>query len=180
MSDPYEEGKNIVLLRNAQGLTQEELAFRSNRSVHCLQSIERRFNNPTVDTIIHVSRALNVDPGVLGIFTWKDDAILSEIRGGPLLPRRDGGVLQICDNIPALRKALGLSQNELAHTAGVSITRLRDIEHGCANTTRNRLRTIAQAFGLSLAQLHFLATPEDQLMDQVYRAREMAGMKRRF
>ena len=114
------------------------------------------------------------------IFSWKDRAILSEILESPQLPRRDGGVLQICGNIPMLRKAQGLSQNELARISGDSITRLRDIEHGCANTTRNRLQYIASAFGLSLAQLHFHATSEDELMDQILRAREMAGMKRRF
>lgn len=50
MTDLDEIRKNIVLLRREQGLTQEDVAFRSNLSVNCLQAIEYGCRNTTVDT----------------------------------------------------------------------------------------------------------------------------------
>lgn len=118
MTDLMEIGKNIVLLRNEQGLTQEEVAFRSNRSVKCLQTLEYGYGNTTVDTIICVAQALGVDSRVFGIFSRSDRAILSEIRQPPQLPKQRGGVLQICENIVLLRRKKGMTQKQLASLSG--------------------------------------------------------------
>ena len=80
MTDLVEIGKNIVLLRNEQGLTQEEVAFQSNLSVSRLQTIEYGCQNVTVDTLIRIASVLGIDSRVFGVFSRTDHAILSEIR----------------------------------------------------------------------------------------------------
>lgn len=93
MSDLVEMRDNFVLLRTAQGLTQEEVAFQSNLSTNRLQAIEYGYANMRIDTVICLSKALGVDSRVIWAFSRTDAAILSETRQGPHLPERDGGVL---------------------------------------------------------------------------------------
>ncbi|MCI8293898.1 MAG: transcriptional regulator [Hespellia sp.] len=177
MSDLVKIGKSIVLLRNEQGLTQEEVAFRSNLSVSRLQSIEYGCQNTTVDTLIRIAKVLKVDSRVFGLFSRSDSEILSEIRQLPPFPKRRGGALQICENIVMLRKAEHLTQKQLALLSNMSVVCLRDIEHGCANITTNKLLCIAEAFDLSLVKLSALTMPEEELMDMIYKARDRAGIR---
>ena len=99
-----EIGRNIVRLRKAQGLTQEQVAFRSNISVSRLQDIEYGCQNTTIDTLICLARAFQVDSRILGIFSMTDKEILSEIRGSFRFQHCINGPLQICENIVQLRK----------------------------------------------------------------------------
>ncbi|MCI8454230.1 MAG: transcriptional regulator [Lachnospiraceae bacterium] len=168
--------ENIVLLRKAQGMTQEQVAFRSKLSISRLQDIEHGYSNTTVDTIIRIARTLRVDPQILGIFLRSDQEILSAIRNAPQLPKRPKGEFQICENIALLRKREGLTQKQLACISNVSVARLRDIEHGCANVTTNKLMAIAEAFDISLLELSALATSETELLNMIYRARMAAGV----
>lgn len=170
-------GRNAVFLRQWQGFTQEEVAFRSNLSVNCLQSIEHGRSNATADTLIHLAKTLGIYSQVFGIFAWTDEMIASEIRHPPHLPFKSGNSLQICENIMLLRKARGITQKQLAQIAGISSTYLRYIEQGCANMTVRVLLVIAEAFDLSLMKLTFLATPEELLMHMVREARERAGIQ---
>ena len=179
MTDSVEIGKCIVLLRNNQNLSQEEVAFQAGRSVSCLQAIEYGCNNPTVDTLIRLADVLGIDSRVLGIFLRTDRSILSEIRQAPPFPKLKGGTLQICENILLLRKTRGLTQKELAQLAQISDARLRDVEHGCANMTINTLLCISRAFGLSLMELNFLTMQEEELMELVHTARDRAGIRQR-
>ena len=176
LTDLQEIGRNLVLLRKGQGFTQEELAFQASRSVNSLQSIEYGRNNATVDTLILLAKVLRIDSRVLGVFSRMDDDILSELRQPPWLPAKDGGALQICENIVLLRKKRGMTQKELAHIAGVSTPWLRAIERGCANMTINKLLCIAKAFDLSLMKLTYLAMNEEKLMELVLKARARAGI----
>ncbi len=178
MTDLDEIRKNIVLLRREQGLTQEDVAFRSNLSVNCLQAIEYGCRNTTVDTLIRIAGALEVDSRVFGIFSRPDSAILSEIRRSPQFPKRNGGPLQICENIVLLRKAEGLTQMQLASLSHMSVVCLRGIEHGFTNMTIGKLLRIAEAFGMSLAELNSLTMPEEELMELIYKARDRAGLRR--
>ncbi len=177
VTDLVEIGKNIVLLRNEQGLTQEEVAFQSNLSVSRLQTIEYGCQNATVDTLIRIASVLGIDSRVFGVFSRTDHAILSEIRQLPQFPKRKGGALQICDNIVLLRKAENLTQKQLACLSSMSVVRLRVIERGCANTTTNKLLCIAEAFNLSLMRLNYLTMSEDELMEIIRKARDRAGIR---
>lgn len=179
MSDLEEIGRNSVLLRKVQGLSQEDVAFRAERSVSCLQSVESGCGNTTVDTLIRIAGALHIDSRVFGMFTRTDEEIMWELRQVSQLPVRTSGVLQICGNIIQLRKAQGLTQSRLAYFSQVSQARLRDIEHGCANVTANKLQAIAGAFGLTLLQLNYLTTPVEEVLEAVYQARAMAGITRK-
>lgn len=178
MTDLVEIGKNIVLLRNAQGLTQEEVAFRSNLSVSRLQTIEYGCQDTTVDTLIRIVEALGVDSRVCGIFSRTDHVILSEFRRSPRLPKRTGNALQICENIALLRKAKNLTQNQLASLSHMSAVCLRGIEHGCTNMTVCKLLGIAGTFGVSLTELNICTMPEEELMEIIRTARDRAGIRR--
>lgn len=148
MTDLAEIGRNIVLLRNEQGLTQEEVAFQSKLSVSRFQAIEYGCQNTTVDTLIRIAGVLGIDSRVFGLFSRTDHAILSEIRQLPMFPKREGGALQVCGNIVLLRKAERLTQKQLACLSNMSVVCLRGIEHGCANMTTSKLLCIAKTFGL--------------------------------
>lgn len=54
-------GARISRLRSGQGLTQEELAERIGINPKYLSSIERGKENPTLQTLIKTSEALDVD-----------------------------------------------------------------------------------------------------------------------
>lgn len=176
MSDLEEIGRNSVLLRKAQGLSQEDLAFQADRSVSCLQSIESGCENTTVDTLIRIADALNIDSRVFGIFTRTDEEILWEIHQAPRLPAQTGGALQICGNIVQMRKVQGMTQRQLAYDSHMSPARLRDVEHGCANVSMNKLLRIAGTFDLTLTQLNYLTTPVEEVLEIVHQARVMAGL----
>ena len=171
-----EIGRNSRHLRQGQGLTLEEVAFRANLSVNCLQSIEYGRSNATADTLIHIAQALNIDSQVFGVFARADVYILSEIRKPPRLPLKCGGQLQVCENIFLMRKERGMSQKQLADNTGISPTYLRYIEQGCANMTMRKLLSIADAFDITLMKLAFLAMPEEHLMKMIREAREKAGI----
>ena len=54
-------GRNVLRLRRAKGLTQEELEVRSGFSQHYLSGLERGQRNPTVVTVWELAQALEVD-----------------------------------------------------------------------------------------------------------------------
>lgn len=177
MSDLVEFKDYFKLLRTAQGLTQEYVAFESNLSVERLQRIERGHANLRLDTVICISKSLGVDSRVIWFFSRTDADILSEFRSGLHLPERDGDALQVCKNILLLRKENHLTQTELARVSGVSHTCIRNIEKGCENVTTKTLLRIAAAFDLSLMKLTHLATNEERLIEMVYAARSRAGIR---
>lgn len=73
--------------------------------------------------------------------------------------------------IRALRKRLGVSQEELADRAGVHWTYLARAERGEQNPTLENLHAIAQALGVSLADLFQL----EGIRRQKTRARGKVG-----
>jgi transcriptional regulator with XRE-family HTH domain len=60
---------------------------------------------------------------------------------------------QVCDRVRQLRKSKGWTLDQLASLSGVSRSMLSQIEHGGANPTLIVTYRIAQAFGISLAEL---------------------------
>ncbi len=138
--------------------------------------MERGCINVTIDTVFYVAKALHVDSQSLGIFLKSDEEILSQLHRVPRLPILPEEPLQICRNIVLLRNMEGLTQKQLAHISNVSVARLRDIEHGCANVTLNKLSSITQTFGISLAELNTLAMDDARLLELVHKARSVAGI----
>lgn len=61
-------GENVRRLRNEQGLSQEELAFRAGMKRSYLSDLERGVRNPTVRALERLARALNTTPPVLVTF----------------------------------------------------------------------------------------------------------------
>lgn len=177
MTDMLEIRKNMVLLRNEQGLTQEKVAFLSAISVSRLQDLEYGCQNTTIDTLIRIAGTLGIDSWVFGIFAQTERAILFEVRQSPRFPERRGNVLQICENIALVWKARNLTQLELARLSNISPACLRDIEHGCANVTMKKLLCVSGALGLSLTKLNALALSEDELLESVRKAKVKAGLK---
>jgi len=53
-------GRNLARLRQAQKLTQEELAMRSGFSQQYLSDMERGLKNPTIITLYEIALALGV------------------------------------------------------------------------------------------------------------------------
>jgi len=53
-------GRNLARLRQAKGLTQEELEARSGFSQQYLSSLERGTRNPTIITLYEIAQALGV------------------------------------------------------------------------------------------------------------------------
>ncbi len=172
MSDLVEVGKNIARLRKAKGLSQEEAAFAADRSFSCWQQIEHGYQNTTADTLRCVARVLGVAPLVLGVLSWSDAEILAAVRQAPQMPPAPFG-----KNIALFRKGKGLSQKELAKRAHISAARLRDLEHGCANVTVAFLERVAAGLGVSALALGALGLSEDQVLEMVHQAREMAEMQ---
>jgi len=58
-------GEKIRELRRAQGLSQEELAFRAGVHRNYLGGIERGERNPALENIVALAKALAVDPSEL-------------------------------------------------------------------------------------------------------------------
>ena len=62
MKNFYENlAKNIKIERIKENITQQELANRAGLSRDTISQIERGIANPTLETIISIAKALNVD-----------------------------------------------------------------------------------------------------------------------
>lgn len=61
-------GKRIKKLRNSQGISQEELAFRCNISKNYLSDVERGTRNVSLQAIEKIAKGLKVKESELFIF----------------------------------------------------------------------------------------------------------------
>ena len=61
----HQFGRILRELRTSQGLTQEELAYRSNMNVTYLSDLERGKNNPSLAMIVDLARAFGLHPADL-------------------------------------------------------------------------------------------------------------------
>ena len=83
-------GQKIKIIREALGMTQEKLAENAEISLKHLGEIERGRGNPTLSTLVALSKALNVSLSDLTDLGDKDhspDAVSLEIRA--LVERQD-------------------------------------------------------------------------------------------
>jgi len=58
-------GHNLRVIREAQGLSQEALAFESNLHRTYISGVERGVRNPTVVVLNKIAKALNIPPAEL-------------------------------------------------------------------------------------------------------------------
>ena len=79
--------------------------------------------------------------------------------------------VEIGKNVLILRGGRGLSQEELADRAGISVSRLRDIEHGYANASIDVLESVAVALDTELPTLFLLSLEEEQVLDMLRRGK---------
>ena len=79
--------------------------------------------------------------------------------------------VEIGKNIVRFRTIMGMTQEALAFHSGVSISRLRDIEHGVANPSIDILESISLAFGIPLPILFIFSLDEKEILDMVRKAR---------
>ena len=75
--------------------------------------------------------------------------------------------VELGKNIVILRGVRRLSQEELAGLADISVGWLRDIEHDCANATRDVVERIAQALGVLVWVLYALQSEPDSVRDEL-------------
>ena len=75
-----ELGKNIVELRNLEGISQEQLALRSNVSVSYLRDIEHGRVNPTIDILESIAKTLKVDLMTLFLYSLEIDEIQTTLE----------------------------------------------------------------------------------------------------
>jgi transcriptional regulator with XRE-family HTH domain len=61
-SEPIKSGKTLKQLREAQGLSQEEVAFRANLDRTYISLLERDERQPTITTIFGLAEALKMQP----------------------------------------------------------------------------------------------------------------------
>jgi len=66
-------GARIAEIRSKKGMTQEQLAAKMGIGPKYLSSIERGKENPTLNTLINLSRALKVDLGEIFSFVQIED-----------------------------------------------------------------------------------------------------------
>ncbi len=60
----------------------------------------------------------------------------------------------------SLRSEMGLSQEEVAHRAGIHVTYLSGIERGRRNPSLKNIRRIALALGVPVRELFSMEEPE--------------------
>ena len=75
-----EIGRNVVLLRKARKITQEQLALQSDVSVSRLREIEHGVANMTLDLLESLAKTLGVDPPMLMVYSMSDGEILNMIH----------------------------------------------------------------------------------------------------
>lgn len=75
-----EIGRNIVLLRKARGITQEQLALQSDVSISRLREIEHGVANMSLDFLESLAKTLNVAPPVLMVYSLSDMELLNMLH----------------------------------------------------------------------------------------------------
>ncbi len=56
----FKIGQSVRYLRQKEGISQEELAFRANLNLNSISTLERGLNNVKIKTLYSIANALNV------------------------------------------------------------------------------------------------------------------------
>ena len=101
-------GKRIKLVRQRNGLTQDQLAERVGLSPKYISGIERGVENPTMDNLIRLAKVLEVEPYDLFLFGESEENEKALRKGlEKMLREGDREQLQLCFDV--MRKILELS-----------------------------------------------------------------------
>ena len=57
----FKIGQSVRYIRLKQGISQEELAFKSGLNINSISTLERGLNNIKIKTLYQIASALNVD-----------------------------------------------------------------------------------------------------------------------
>ena len=57
----FKIGQSVRYLRNKNGISQEELAFRANLNMNSISTLERGINNVKIKTLYNIASALDVN-----------------------------------------------------------------------------------------------------------------------
>lgn len=87
--------------------------------------------------------------------------------------------VEIGKNIVTLRKARGLSQEQLAERADICVTWLREIEHDCANVARDIVERIAKALDVPVWILYGLRLEPDTVWTELCEIQTLSGLGER-
>jgi len=92
-------GSRLAEIRSQKGMTQEHLAGEMGISSKYLSSIERGKENPTLNTLITLSEALNVDLGEIFRFVQIEDASKRKSMVLSLINNADDYQLRLAFNV---------------------------------------------------------------------------------
>lgn len=56
----FKIGQSVRYLRQKEGISQEELAFRANLNLNSISTLERGLNNVKIKTLYSIAKALNI------------------------------------------------------------------------------------------------------------------------
>lgn len=101
-------GKRIKVVRQQSGLTQDQLAEQVELSPKYISGIERGVENPTMDILIRLAKALEVEPYDLFLFGESEENEKALRKGIEKMVREaDRGKLQLYFDV--MRKILQLT-----------------------------------------------------------------------
>lgn len=75
--------------------------------------------------------------------------------------------VEIGQNIVSLRSSLGITQEDLASSASISVSYLRRIEHGTANITIDILESVSTALTISPQMLIIFSMTEEEILEML-------------
>ena len=84
--------------------------------------------------------------------------------------------VEVCKNVANLRRVKKLSQEELAFESDISLSRLKDIEHGHANPSLDTLESLAKALEITLPELMVYHLEEATISRLIEELRQELGL----
>lgn len=126
-------GANIKLLRQKQGISQEQLARLADLKLSNLAKLEGGFNsNPTLNSLISLAKTLS-------------NGSLDALVSGKVVAVKKVDFGTLGKGIKALRLKQGISQEQLARMADLKLSNLAKLEGGFnANPTLSTLVALAK------------------------------------
>lgn len=82
--------------------------------------------------------------------------------------------IEIGQNIVALRNKNGITQEMLALESDISVSFLRDVEHGRVNVSLGTLEKLAATLGITVWTIILYATDDEIILSALHEARQPA------
>lgn len=153
--------------RTAHGQTAQQLADRGDLDLRQVQRLERGDGNPTLESLLRVAAAMALTPAQL--FASIELALASDAQRPPAPPPPDArpeakppasrrprskpAMARIAEALRQRRRALELSQHDLAARAGLSRSKVQSIESTRHAATLDTLDALAHALECDVVDL---------------------------